>query len=166
MATTMQKKAARKNIRAVQKARKGMSSRARSRAQPEGNRAKPGTSGSGDYYHIEVRPRSQFTTFRTHDIGDPGGIQRVAGKRSSGSWDTQKWLIGKRHAHVEEGRLVADSREARTVLRNLGSQVKHLRADRFKAKPRPDVPERKKPTEAQKKARRRNIRKAQAAVRG
>ena len=166
MATTMQKKAARKNIRAAQKARKGMSSRARSRAQPEGNRAKPGTSGSGDYYHIEVRPRSQFTTFRTHDIGDPGGIQRVAGKRSSGSWDTQKWLIGKRHAHVEEGRLVADSREARKVLRNLGSQVKHLRADQFKAKPRPDVPERKKPTEAQKKARRRNIRKAQAAGRG
>jgi hypothetical protein len=44
--------------------------------------------------------------------------------------------------------------------------VKHLRADRFKAKPRPDVPESKKPTEAQKKACRRNIRKAQATGRG
>jgi hypothetical protein len=166
MATAKQKKAARKNIKAAQKAWKEMSSRARARAQPEGNRAKPGTSGSGDYYHIEVRPRSQFKTFRTHDIGDPGGIQRVAGKRSSGSWATQKWLVAKSHAHVEGGRLVADSKEARKVLRNLGSEVKHLRADRFKAKPRPDIPERKKPTEAQKKARRQNIRKAQAAAHG
>lgn len=166
MATTKQKKAARKNIKAAQKAWKEMSSRARSQAQPEGNRAKPGTGGSGDYYHVEVRPQSQFTTFRTHDIGDPGGIQRVAGKRSSGSWDTQKWLIGKSHAHVEGGQLIADSGEARKVLRTLGSDVKHLRGDRFKAKPRPNVPERKKPTEAQKKARRRNIKKAQAMAHG
>jgi hypothetical protein len=83
MATTMQKKAAPKNIRAAQNAWKGMSSRAHSRAQPEGNRAKPETSGSGDYYHIEVRPRSHFTTFRSRDIGDPGGIQRVPGNAAA-----------------------------------------------------------------------------------
>ena len=56
-------------------------------------RAKPGTSGTGKCYHLEVRPRTEFTTFRTQDVGKKGGIQRIAGKRSSGSWDTKKWLI-------------------------------------------------------------------------
>ncbi|MDQ3776362.1 MAG: hypothetical protein M3461_19395 [Pseudomonadota bacterium] len=141
-----------------------MSSRARATAQPEGRgRAKAGTTGRGEYYHIEVRPKSEFTTFRTQDVGDKGGIERVAGKRSSRSWDTQKWLISKSHAHVEDGRIVADTSDAKEVLRDLGSKPRHVAGDRFKASPRPDVPEREKPTAAQRRARRQNIRKAQAA---
>jgi hypothetical protein len=164
MATTKQRQAARKNIKKAQKAWQEMSSRQHSRAQPEGRkRKKPGTTGRGDYFHIAVRPKGQFTTFRTQDVGERGGIQRVAGRRGSGSWDDQKWLISKEQAHVEKGRLVPDTEEARHVLDRLGSKPQHVKGDRFKAKPRPNVPEEDKPTLAQKQAQKRNIKKAQAA---
>ena len=127
------------------------------------SRAKPGSSGEGDFFHIEVRPKGEFKTFRTQDVGKQGGIERVAGKRESGSWATQKWLIGKHHAHIEHGRLVADTEDARQVIEQLGSALHHIEADRFAAKPRHDVPEKDKPTPAQKRARRENIKKAQAA---
>ena len=140
-----------------------MSPRARSRAQPKGRkRAKPGA-GGGDFFRVEVRPKSEFKTFRTQDVGDPGGIERLAGKRESGSWSTVTWLIGKDHAHREGDRLVADSKDAKNVLSKLGSEPKHVRGDRFSAQDRPNVPERRKPTTAQKRARRRNIKKAQSA---
>jgi hypothetical protein len=164
MATEKQKEAARENVKKAQAAWRNMSSRQRSRSQPEGRgRAKPGSSGEGDFYHIEVRPKGEFQTFRTHDVGDQGGVERVSGKRSSGSWDTQKWLISKKMAHVEDGKLVADHDDARGVLHDLGSPPEQISADRFRAKPRPNVPEREKPTEAQQRARRQNIKKAQAA---
>lgn len=166
MATTAQTQAARRNVRKAQQAWRSMSPRARSRAQPEGAaREKPGSRGEGDFYHVEVRPKREFTTFRTHDIGKRHGIERVAGKRSSGSWDTQKWLIGKEHAHLEGDRLVPDTRDARQVLSALGAEPVHVRGDRFRARPRPNVPESEKPTAAQQRARRRNITKAQAARR-
>ena len=166
MTTEKQRAAARKNLAQARKAQHAMSSKARARAQPEGReRQKPGTTGKGEFYHVEVRPKTQFTTFRTQDVGARGGIERVAGKRTSGSWDTQKWLIAKTHAHVENGRLVADSQDAREVLDELGSAPVHISGDRFKAKPRPNVPEDEKPTAAQEQARQRNIRKAQAARR-
>ena len=164
MATAKQRQTARKNIKKAQTVWRGMSSREHSRAQPEGRgRAKPGATGKGEYYHIEVRPKREFTTFRTQDVGERGGIQRVAGKRGSGSWDTQKWLISKDDAHVVAGRLVPDTKEAREVLKNLGAKPTHVSGDRFKAAPRPNVPEKKKPTPAQKRARLANIKKAQAA---
>jgi hypothetical protein len=112
---------------------------------------------------VEVRAKGQFVTFRTQDVGRPGHIQRVAGKRSSGSWDTVKWLIGKEDAHVERGRLVPDTQAARHVIDRLGSKPVHVRGDRFQAKPRPNVPEHAKPTPAQRRAQRDNIKKAQAA---
>jgi phage-related minor tail protein len=68
-------------------------------------------------------------------------------------------------AHIENETLVPDNDDARQVLEKLGSKPHHLRGDRFAAKPRPDVPERAKPTTRQRQARRRNIKKAQA-VRG
>jgi hypothetical protein len=166
MATAKQKKAARSNIKKAQATWRRMSSRARARAQPQGRaRAKPGAKRGGDFYHVEVRPKREFTTFRTQDVGKSGGIERVAGKRSSGSWSTQKWLISKKDAHVESGRLVADSRDAGDVLRRLGAKPKQVRGDRFTAKPRPNVPEKSKPTAAQKRARRGNIAKARSARR-
>ena len=164
MATARQKAAARRNIRKAQQTRRSMSSRSRARSQPQGRkRVKPGTRGGGGFFHIEVRPKNEFVTFRTQDVGSKGGIERVAGKRASGSWSTQKWLIAKDHAHVERGRLVGDSPDARKVLTLLGTTPVHIRADRFKAHDRPNVPERAKPTAAQRRARTRNIRKAQAA---
>ena len=164
MPTARQRAAARKNIRKAQAAWRDMSPRAHARAQPEGRgRTKPGTTGEGEFFHVEVRPKQGFKTFRTQDVGERGGIERVAGKRASGSWDTQKWLISKRHAHLKVGRLVPDTRDAQDLLGSLGSEARHIGGDRFEARPRRNVPEEEKPTPAQARARRRNIRRAQAA---
>ena len=126
-------------------------------------RAKPGSGGTGNYYHVELRDGSDFETFRTQDVGDPGHLQRVAGKRAGGGWATVKWLVSKEDAHVEDGKLVGDTREAKDLIRKLRARPTHIRGDRFQSKPRRNVPERSKPTAAQQKARRKNIRKAQAA---
>jgi hypothetical protein len=161
-----QRQAARQNIKKAQDRWQHMSPRARARAQPEGDgRAQPGATGEGEYYHIEVRPKEQFVTFRTHDVGKKGGIERVAGKRRSGSWDDQKWLISKAQAHVEDGALVPDTKDAREVVAALGSEPVHKQGDRFTAQPRPNVPEEAKPTPAQRKAQQANLKKAQAARR-
>jgi hypothetical protein len=162
MASAQQRKTGRANIKKAV-ARRNPSPRSRSRAQPKGRkRDKPGA-GGGNFYRVEVRPKSEFTTFRTQDVGDPGGIERLAGKRASGSWSTVTWLISKDYAHREGDRLVADTVASKKVLRTLGSAPKHVRGDRFSAKDRPNIPERDKPTLAQKRTRRRNIKKAQAA---
>jgi hypothetical protein len=164
MATVRQQKAARQNIKKAQKRWSEMTSEVHARSQPEGKeRKKPGSTGEGNYYHVELRPKREFKTFRTQDVGDPGHIQRVAGKRENGSWATVKWLISKEDAHVMGGRLVGDTKDARDLLEKLGSAPVHQSGDRFKAKDRPNVPEKDKPTPAQKKARSKNIKKAQAA---
>lgn len=129
-------------------------------------RAKPGSVGRGRFFHIVVRPNSQFVRFRVQDIGARGGVERVAGQRSNGSWDTVKWLVEKTHAHVRGGTLVADTAEARKLLRSLGSRPVHLGGDRFRAAPRANIPESEKPTAGQLRAWKRNIRKAQQARRG
>ena len=128
-------------------------------------RAKPGARGQGGFFHIQVRPKGDFVTFRNQDVGARGGIERVAGRRANGSWDTQKWLIEKTHAHIANGELVADSLEAEKVLATLGSPPVHVGGDRFTAKPRRDIPETEKPTPAMRRAQLTNIKKAQAAVR-
>ena len=116
-----------------------------------------------EFFHVEVRRPQNFVSFRVQDVGGKGGIERVVGRRASGSWDTQKWLISKEHAHRVGGRLVPDTADARKLLKVLGAPPRHVAGDRFKAKDRPNVPERKKPTPAMRRARMRNIRKARAA---
>ncbi len=161
-----QKEAAQENIKKAQRKWQEMTPRERALAQPEGRkRAKPGTKGEGDYFRIVIRPKQEFNTFRYHDVGEKGHILRLAGKRSSGSWDTQVWLISKDDAHLEGDTLVADTDDARRLIESLGSEPKHVKGDIFGAKDRPNVPESKKPTEAQQKARLQNIKKAQQARR-
>jgi len=128
-------------------------------------RAKPGAKGGGRFFHIEVRPSAQFVGFRVQDVGNPGGVERVAGQRANGSWDTAKWLVEKTHAHLKGGYLVADSVEAEQLFKQLGSVPVHVAGDRFRAKPRRDIPESEKPTPAMRRAQLANIKKAQAAVR-
>ena len=145
---------------------KGTGSSSRGSTRHSGTtRRKPGSGGTGEYYHIEVREDGDFITFRTQDVGMPGHVQRVAGKRSSGSWATVKWLIDKDDAHVSDGKLVGDTQDAKEVISQLGSTPVHIVGDRFKAGPRRNVAERSKPTAAQQRARRANIKKAQAARR-
>ena len=128
-------------------------------------RAKPGARGSGKFFHIQVRPKGEFVTFRNQDVGRRGGVERVAGRRANGSWDTQKWLIGKSEAHRHGKQLVADTAAAKKVLGQLGSAPRHLGGDRFIAKPRRKIPAAEKPTPAMRRAQLANIKKAQAALR-
>lgn len=127
--------------------------------------AKPGTGGHGKYFHIEVRPPGSFVAFRVQDVGGPGGVQRVAGMRANGTWDTQKWLIEKTHARLQDDKLVPVTAEAGKLLDSLGSAPRHTEGDRFTARPRRDIPEGEKPTPAMKRAQRENIKKAQIAQR-
>lgn len=147
------------------KTRKAKSSAKSAVRRAKARRAKPGARGTGNFFHIQVRPRTDFVSFRNQDIGARGGIERIAGRRANGSWDTQKWLIGKTLAHRDGKKLVPDSVAAEKVLAQLGSAPRHLGGDRFIARPRRDVPEADKPTPAMRRAQRANIKKAQAAVR-
>jgi len=74
-------------------------------------------------------------------VGRRGQIQRVAGQRYSGYWTTVKWLIGKDEAHVHDAKLVPDTKAAKEVIEQLGSQPVHWIGDRFRAKPAPNASE-------------------------
>jgi hypothetical protein len=76
-----------------------------------------------------------------------------------------KWLIDKEDAHVSNGYLIPDTKDAREVINKLGAKPIQVCGDRFEAKDRPHVPERTKPTPAQHRAQSANIKKAQAARR-
>jgi hypothetical protein len=128
-------------------------------------RAKPGASGRGRFFHVQARPKGEFVTFRNQDVGTRGGIERIAGQRANGSWDTQKWLIGKSEAHRVGKQLVADSLAAEKVLGQLGSVPCHLGGDRFIAKPRRKIPAAEKPSPTMRRAQLANIKKAQAPLR-
>ena len=130
-----------------------------------GRRAKPGARGRGGFFHIQVRPKRDFVSFRNQDVGARGGIERIAGRRASGSWDTQKWLAGKTQARRVGKQLEPDTAAARKVLAQLGSVPRHLGGDRFIAKPRRKIPASEKPTPAMRRAQAANIKKAQAAGR-
>jgi len=167
MATKKQSEAARKNIKKAQAKWKGMTKRQHSLAQQEGHRRKkPGTTGRGKFYRIEVRPKGEFQTFRIQDVGKKGGLERLAGKRSSGSWDTVSWLISKKDARVDaHGHLIIHDTKAKTALKQIRGRIVHFKGDIFRAHPRRNIPESEKPTPAMRRAEMKNIKKAQAVRR-
>ncbi len=80
--TTTNSEASKKNIKKAQQAWQEMTTRQRSLAQPKGRqRKKPGATGEGEYYHVVLRPKEGFVTFRTQDVGRKGHTLRVAGKK-------------------------------------------------------------------------------------
>jgi len=166
MASKRQTAAAKSNIKKAQKKWKSMSRRQHALAQPQGrSRKKPGTTGRGKFYRVVVRPKSEFTSFRNHDVGKKGHIERLAGRTKKGNWATQAWLIAKTDATVSGGVLVGKTVGARAVLGKLRTKPRRFKGDIFHAKSRKNVPERAKPTAAMKRAQTRNIKKAQAARR-
>lgn len=166
MTSTKQKKAAKRNIKKAQAKWRGMSSSAKARAQPQGRgRARPGTKGKGNFYRIVVRPKSEFVTFRNHDVGTKGHLQRLAGRRKNGIWATQAWLIAKTDASVSGGTLIGKTTDTKKLLAKLQGTPKKVKGDIFKCRPRKNIPEKAKPTPAMRKAQKRNIKKAQAVRR-
>lgn len=129
-------------------------------------RKAPGTRGKGKFYRIVVRPKAEFTSFRIQDVGSKGHLERLAGHRPSGSWDTVSWLISKEDAHVSQGKLVITNKKVKDSLaKATRGPIKHIRADIFHAYPRKNVAEKDKPTPAMRRAQKQNIKKAQAARR-
>lgn len=164
MASLRQRKAARKNIRKAQAHWRAMTKRQHSLAQPEGRgRRRPGTGGKSRYYRIEIRPTARFVSYRLHDVGRGGHTQRLAGRRASGSWDTKSWLILKSDAHINKRKLVIDNPLAKAALKGIRGPIRHFKGDIFHAKPRRNILEASKPTPAQRRARAKNIKKAQQA---
>lgn len=154
MATSKQKTAARKNIKKAQAKWKGMTKRQHSLAQPQGRgRVKPGVTGKGKFYRIQIRPKGEFTSFRNQDVGKKGGLERLAGRRSSGSWDTVSWLISKKDAHMTaDKKLKITGAKAKSVLKQITGHIRHLKGDIFAAHPRRNIPESEKPTPAMRRA--------------
>lgn len=101
------------------------------RHTPPRQGSRPRAKSGSRCYRIIVRPKEQFTSFITQAVDKPGRLLRLAGKRNSGSWATQAWLINKDAAHVEDRRLVADSKEVADLIRQLGSQPVHEKGDVF-----------------------------------
>jgi hypothetical protein len=100
-------------------------------------RKAPGTTGKGKFYRIEIRPKREFVIFRNQDVGKKGGLERLAGKRRSGTWDTVSWLISKDKAHIDRhGHLKIDSAKDRTILKQIKGRIVHVKGDVFKAHPR------------------------------
>lgn len=167
MKTNKQKIAAKKNIKKAQAKWKSMTSRQRALAQPQGReRQKPGSTGKGKFYHIQIRPKSDFTSFRVQDVGRKGGLERLAGRRRSGSWGTAAWLISKKSAHMtKDKKLIIDNPKDKVLLKQIRGKMIHVRGDIFKAHPVKNVPERMKPTLKQRRAQKANIKKAQKARR-
>lgn len=123
-------------------------------------RKAPGSTGKGRFYRINLRPKGEFTSFRIQDVGKKGGLERLAGHRKSGSWDTVTWLIAKDKAHVKAGHLIIDDKKDREILKQIKGHIYHVKGDIFRAHPR-NVPEKDKPTPAMRRAQKANIKKAQ-----
>lgn len=127
-------------------------------------RAAPGSTGKGKFFHIQVRPKYEFTTFRVQDVGEKGGLERLAGKRPgpNGTWDTVTWLVSKEDAFIDAYGHLKMKGKAKTLLKQFKGKITHVKADIFKAHER-NVREADKPTPAMKRAQKTNIKKAQSA---
>ncbi len=126
-------------------------------------RKAPGTTGKGRFYRIEVRPKSDFKVFRVQDVGRKGGLERLAGKRASGSWATVSWLVSKDDAYTKRGTLIIEDKKAKSALKQIRGPIVHVKGDVFRAHPAPNIPEKDKPTRAMRLAQAKNIKKAQRA---
>jgi len=111
-----------------------------------------------------VRPNQKFTSYRVQDVGKRGHLERLAGRRASGSWDTVSWLVSKKDAHKKGKTLVIKDTKARTALKQIKGPIRHVKGDIFRAHAK-NVPERLKPTLAMRRAQKKNIKKAQRARR-
>ena len=94
------------------------------------------TKNQGEFYYIEVRPIAEYKAFRTREVDDKDGIERVGGQRADGSWDTVKWLVSKELAHLENGRLAADHSDVKELFEKFDSEPKHIAGNRFEAQER------------------------------
>jgi len=77
---------------------------------------------------------------RVQNVGPPGGVERVAGRRASGSWITAKWLVEKTQAHVEDGRLVPARRGRCSRGEGTSPMIRKLPSGRYRLYSRKNNP--------------------------
>lgn len=95
-------------------------------------RKKPGSTGEGDYFHIELVPSKEFVLFKTRDVGRKGHSQMVVGQKEDGSWATQKWLISKEDAFISDhGNLMSEDPKVSKILNSFKGQICHTEGDIF-----------------------------------
>ncbi len=96
-------------------------------------RKQPGSTSRGNYFHIEISPKTEFEAFYTKDIGRIGHSLLVLGKRKSdGKWVGQKLLINKNDAYISErGRLESEDPSIMRMLNNLDGDILHKTMDIF-----------------------------------
>ena len=109
--------------------------------------------GGGKFYHVIVRPKSQFVLFRNHDDGRKGHVERLAGKKKNGNWATHAWLVDKREAKIVDDILVGKNSKVQNVLSRLRRKPVWKNGDVFIAGPEINVREVDKPTPAMRAAR-------------
>ena len=56
-----------------------------------------------NFYYIREKSSKGFKTIRTHDVGKPKGLMRVAGK-NGGKWETIGYLLEKRILNTPRGK--------------------------------------------------------------
>jgi hypothetical protein len=86
-----------------------------------------------EFYYIEVKSKTEYKTFRVYDVDENGGIERVDGQREDGTWETVKWLVNKKRAHVENGKLIADHPRAKELFEKLETEPIQIEGKLFKA---------------------------------
>ncbi len=99
-------------------------------------RKEPGSTGEGKFYHIELIPSDGYVAIRNHDVGEKGGLERVAWQREDGSRDTIGRLVSKEDAHVANGKLIIDERKDRSITEQIEWDIVHVKGDIFKANPK------------------------------
>lgn len=91
-------------------------------------------------YRITVRPKNQYTTFRTQEIVP--GLKRIAGRRFNGTWVTVTWLVSKDCARLDEREcLIISNRKIHVLMDHIKSPIKPVDGDVFKAEPVLHAPE-------------------------
>lgn len=103
-------------------------------------RKSPGTGGTGKFYRIVVRPKYEFKTFRMQDVGAKGHLERLAGHRPSGSWDTVSWLISKEDAKKNGSKLnITNAKVKASLGKAISGPITHIKGDIFHASPKKAV---------------------------
>lgn len=91
-------------------------------------------------YRITVRPKNQYTTFRTQQIAP--WLERIAGRNYKGKRYTVTRLVGKQCARLDEREnLIVTDKHASIVLKHIDGIIKPIDWDIFKAKPSFFAPE-------------------------
>lgn len=89
--------------------------------------------GSGRYFHVEVRPKTDFNAFYTKDVGRTGHSLLVLGrKKKDGKWAAHLWLINKKDAYItESGKLDSEDRRVKQILDYVDGDLVHKEKDTF-----------------------------------